>query len=80
MRQYPIMDEPTRGEFIAFYKVERYFEEMRIAEWLDGHDAELDGDGFVELVNWFHEADFSAEEDDVIRFMHEEIARERSGR
>ena len=77
MAQYPIMDEPTRDEFIAYFKVERYFEETYIADWLDGLEP-LTDDEFYELARRFHKADFSQEEDDYVTYEYERIIRERS--
>ena len=77
MAQYPIMEEPTRDEFVAFYKVQRYFEEVFVAETLDGMEP-LTDDEFHGLVNWFHKADFGQEESDFICYGYQQIVRERS--
>ena len=76
MAQYPIMDEPTRDEFIAFYKVQRYFEQTYVAEWLDGMEP-LTDDEFSLLAHWFHKADFSQEESDYLYYEYHRIINER---
>jgi len=77
MRQYPIIDEPTDAEFRAFFKVEHYFEQMQVAEWLSGRE-DLTPDEFDLLVHRFHKCDFGAEENECIGYEYDRIIEERS--
>lgn len=78
---YEIMDEPTDEEFRTYFKVEQFFEQEWIAQWLgepDDFDERLTQDEFERLCWRFHDGDFSAEESEYLHYLRREIIGERS--
>ena len=79
---YEIPDEPTAAEFSTYFKVERYFEQEGIAEWLgdedDDDERRLTQDEFEKLCWRFHDGDFSPEQADYLHYLKGEIINERS--
>ena len=78
---YEIMDEPATEEFHIFFRVEQFFEQEAVALWLgspEDDEERLTQDEFEHLCHWFHKADFGAEESEYVRYLRDEIIRERS--
>lgn len=75
--KYKVMAEPTDEEFITFFNVERYFEELLVAQIVGEMDEQLTDEEFDEIVCLFHKADFGQEEADYILYEYDRIIRER---
>lgn len=77
---YEVMDEPTREEFATYFKVESYFEQEMVAQWLGEFTVgeSLTQDEFERLCGRFHKLDFSAEELDALDYELKLIIEERS--
>ena len=80
---YEIVDEPTQEEFAVYFRVQQFFEQEWIAQWLgapedDYFEERLTQDEFERLCWRFHDGDFSAEESEYLYFLQEQIIKERS--
>lgn len=73
---YEIGEEPTREEFMAFFRVQAFFEREAVAQFLDAGD--LTQDEFGRMAHWYHKGDFSAEEHDYMDYLRDVIIDERS--